>query len=84
MFEDDEPPTPGPDEIVVLGEVDGEGSAILWRDILEQRGIHSMAKNLSAIAYTRHGGPWAVYVQYRDLRLAREAVGLDVDEPDLR
>jgi hypothetical protein len=76
MFEDDEPREPRPEEIVLLAEVDGEGSAELWRGILEQRGIHSMAKNLSAIAYTRHGSPWAVYVQYADLPKARELLGL--------
>ena len=40
LLEDDEPREPRPDEIVVLREVDGEGTAELWRGILEQRGIH--------------------------------------------
>ena len=59
LFEDEEQ-EPRPDEIVELGHVDGEGAAELWRAILEQRGIHSMAKNTSAIASTRHGSPWMV------------------------
>ena len=80
LLEDDEPREPRPDEIVVLREVDGEGTAELWRGILEQRGIHSMAKNRSAIAYTRHGSPWLVYVQYKDLPEARELLGLSEDD----
>ena len=75
LLEDGPGREPRPDEIVVLAEVDGEGTAELWRGILEQRGIHSMAKNLGAIAYTRHGSPWAVYVMYRDLTRARELLG---------
>jgi hypothetical protein len=80
LFVDEEPRAPTPEEIVELGHVDGEGAAELWRDILEQRGIHSMAKNTSAIAYTRHGSPWMVYVQYKDVAEARELLGLDDGE----
>lgn len=57
MFEDEDPREPAPDEIVCLAEVDGEETAEMWRGMLKQRGIHSMAKNVSAIAYTRHGSP---------------------------
>jgi len=82
FMDDDEPREPAPEEIVALGEADGEGAATLWHDILEQQGIHSMAKNTSAIAYTRHGSPWIVYVRYEDLPRARELLGLDDDQPE--
>ena len=80
LMEDDEPREPEPDEVVLLAEVDGEGAAELWRGILLQQGIRSMAKNVSAIAYTRHGSPWEVHVQYEDLPRARELLGLDGEE----
>jgi hypothetical protein len=79
LLADGEPREPRDHEIVLLSEVDGEGTAELWRGMLEQRGIHSIAKNLRAIAYTRHGSPWAVYVQYGDLSKARELLGLAAD-----
>ena len=77
MFEDEEVREPAPDEVVCLAEVEGEGTAEMWCGMLEQRGIHSMAKNVSAIAYMRHGSPWEVHVLYRDLARARELLGLD-------
>lgn len=55
MLEDDDPREPAPDEIVCVAEVEGEGTAEMWCGMLEQRGIHSMAKNVSTLAPWRLG-----------------------------
>ena len=82
VFEDDDSREPAPDEIVCLAEVEGEGTAEMWCGMLKQRGIHSMAKNMSALAHWRLGSPWEVHVLYRDLARARELLGLDDEAGD--
>lgn len=74
---------PSPDELVLLTRPEGEPEALMLHELLEGEGIHSMVKNRDAA--TARGGswgpPWAyeLWVLRRDLRKAREIIGLDVD-----
>jgi hypothetical protein len=68
--------SPGPDDLVLLGEPSGEAEAELWRNILAQWGVHCLVKNVSATAYLRLGDQFLVYVLQQDLEYARELVGL--------
>ena len=73
---------PGPDDPVLLGRPDGEGEALLWKNILEQWGIHALVRNVSATAYLRLGDLFEVWVLQRDLEEARQLVGIGVPQPD--
>jgi hypothetical protein len=67
---------PGPEDPVLLGRPDGEGEAMLWKNILEQWGIHALVRNVSATAYLRLGDLFEVWVLQRDLEEARQLVGI--------
>jgi hypothetical protein len=68
---------PAPEDLVLLGAPGGEAVAGLWRNLLEQRGIHALVKNVSSLAHLRMGDQFEVYVLYRDLAEARSILGLD-------
>jgi hypothetical protein len=67
---------PGPDDLVLLAEAEGEAVAEMWRGMLEQRGVHCLVKNVSSLAHLRIGAPYEVYVLGRDVEYAREVLGL--------
>jgi len=87
IFEDDNRP-PEPDQLVVLGEPSNEAEAQLWRDMLDDAGIRSMARDVSPTAgYPSRGLPMMeVRVLQRDLDRAREIVRLGggAEGPDAR
>jgi hypothetical protein len=64
---------------VLLGRPDGEPIAELWRNMLEQRGIYSLTRNVSAPAHIRMADRFEVYVLQRDLEDARDLLCLDAD-----
>jgi len=67
---------PRPDDLVLLGRPTSEAEAELWRNILSQWGVHSLIKNVSALAYIRLGDMFEVWVLQHDLEYALELVGL--------
>jgi hypothetical protein len=75
-----EPPPPAADDLVLLGETDGEPIAELWRSLLEQRGIRALARNVGPHVHmpTR----FRVYVLRRDAGEAREILGLDAGDTE--
>ena len=81
LLEDDDSP-PDPDQVVLLGEPDGEAVAGLWQGILADKGIHCMVTNVNGIAHLRSNAisMFEVRVLYRDLERARELLGLTTDE----
>ncbi len=52
MFEDDDSP-PAPDQLVLLGEPDGEIVAGFWEGMLKDKGIRCVVKNVNSIAHLR-------------------------------
>jgi hypothetical protein len=75
LLRDDDGP-PAPDQIVVLGEPDGEAIAGFWKSTLEAEGIESMVRNVSSVAV--YGLPqFEVLVRYRDVERARRVLHLD-------
>jgi hypothetical protein len=65
---------PAPDDLVVLGETDGEPTAELWRNLLEQRGIRALTRNVGP--HVHMATRFRVYVLRRDEDEAREILGL--------
>ena len=75
---------PSPDALALVTRPAGEPEAQLFREILEQHGIHAMVKNRDA-ASAQAGGmgpPWAyeLWVLRKDLRRAREALNIDAED----
>lgn len=64
-----------PDDLVILGETDGEPIAELWRNLLEQRGIRALVRNVGP--HVHMATRFRVYVLRRDEPEAREILGLD-------
>jgi hypothetical protein len=72
---------PSPDELVLAARPHGEPEAQLLRQMLAAEGVHAMVKNRDAVS-AESGGmgpPWAyeLWVLRRDLRRAREIIGVD-------
>ena len=72
---------PSGEALVLLARPSGEPEAQIWRDMLGREGIRCLVKNIdAATAQSGAAGPaWAyeLWVLRRDLRRAREALGLD-------
>jgi hypothetical protein len=74
---------PSPDALALLTRPEGEPEALMLQELLEGAGIHAMVRNRDAA--TARGGswgpPWAyeLWVLRRDLRKARQIIGLDMD-----
>ncbi len=72
---------PSPDELALLTRPNGEIDAQLLRQMLAGDGIHAMVKNRDAVSAEAGGmgPPWAyeLWVLRRDLRRAREIIGVD-------
>jgi hypothetical protein len=68
-----------PDDLVLLGETDGEPIAELWRNLLEQRGIRALVRNVGP--HVHMAIRFHVYVLRRDEADAREILGLNVEPP---
>ncbi|MBF6600817.1 MAG: DUF2007 domain-containing protein [Dehalococcoidia bacterium] len=75
------PRLPSPDALVLLCRPQGEPEAELFRGILADNDIRSMVKNRDAVAVDGGGwgAPWKyeLWVLRRDLRRAREIVGVE-------
>jgi hypothetical protein len=75
---------PSPDELALLARPNGEAEAQLFRDMLEQQGIHSMIKNRDSLSAQvgGMGAPWAyeLWVLRKDLARGRETLGPDAVE----
>lgn len=71
---------PSPDELVLLARPESEPEALMLRELLDEHGVRAMIKNLdAATAQSGAAGPsWAyeLWVLRKDLRRAREALGL--------
>jgi len=65
-----------PDDLVLLGRPQSEAEAELWRNILSQWGVLCLIKNVSALAYTRVGDMFEVWVRRDDAEYGRELLGL--------
>ena len=72
---------PSPDKLVLLTRPEGEGEAILFRDMLKDAGIRSLVKNRDAVSVNAGGmgPPWAyeLWVLRRDLARARGVIGVE-------
>ena len=74
---------PSHDELTLLARPQGEPEALMLQELLERAGIHAMVRNRDAA--TARGGswgpPWAyeLWVLRRDLRRAREIIGMDAE-----
>ncbi len=73
---------PSPDELTLLARPEGEPEALVLQELLQSEGVHAMVRNRDAA--TARGGswgpPWAyeLWVLRRDLRKAREVLGVEV------
>ena len=75
---------PRDDESVLLAVASSEIEAQIWRDALEQEGIHPFVKNRSVLPYLGSDAFFATYevfVLARDLKRAQWIIGEGV-EPD--
>ena len=78
MFVDSDEP-PAPDDLVLLVEPDNDMEAEVMRSKLDSFGIPALVKNTNALSYYRAN--WVpmleLHVRYRDVRQARELLGLE-------
>lgn len=74
---------PSADEVVLLMHAGGEPEALMLRELLGGDNIHALVKNSSALsAYSPGPGPfggWELWVLRRDLRRARDLLGMGDD-----
>ena len=80
LFEDDDAP-PGPEEMVLLAEPDGQLVAGLWQEMLQRQGIDCLIKNTQPVSVYigEYLGRYEIHVLYRDLERAREVLGLPAE-----
>ncbi|MEX2247110.1 MAG: DUF2007 domain-containing protein [Dehalococcoidia bacterium] len=76
---------PSPDALVLLARPSGEAEAQISRDLLEQAGIRALVRNIDAATAQSGaaGPPWAyeLWVLRKDLRRAREVLGVEEEQP---
>jgi hypothetical protein len=74
-----EPESDAAGDLVFLAQADGQPIADMWRDMLAQRGIHSVIKSEVSQLHAPVGQQ-RVFVRRSDLEEARATLGLDGDE----